>query len=295
MNSRRVIRFICHICAPYWFLLPALAIYIAFMTYPLIDSFVISLHKWDGLSSDWTFIGFKNYIRFFKDPISLSALKNNLIWIVFILAIPISLGLTLASILNRKITGRTIFRSIFYSPAVFPLVSVGIIWVWIYNPTFGALNEFLRIIRLSSLTHGWLAERQTALYCVIITAIWQSTGFSMILFLAGLQGIPKELYEAAQLDGAGSFKCFRYITIPLLQEMFIIVACLLIATSLKIFDLVYIMTWGGPARSTQVLATWMYFNTFLYHNAGYGSAIAFIMACIVLLITYPYVRLMSRR
>lgn len=295
MNSRRVIRFIRHICAPYWFLLPALAIYIAFMTYPLIDSFVISLHKWDGLSSDWTFIGFKNYIRFFKDPVSLSALKNNLIWIVFILAVPISLGLTLASILNRKITGRTIFRSIFYSPAVFPLVSVGIIWVWIYNPMFGALNEFLRIIRLSSLTHGWLAERQTALYCVIITAIWQSTGFSMILFLAGLQGIPKELYEAAQLDGAGSFKCFRYITIPLLQEMFIIVASLLIATSLKIFDLVYIMTWGGPARSTQVLATWMYFNTFLYHSAGYGSAIAFVMACIVLLITYPYIRLMSRR
>jgi len=276
-------------------LLPALAVYIAFLIYPLIYSFVISLHKWDGLSSDWTFIGFKNYIKFFKDPVSLLALKNNLIWIVFILAVPISLGLTLASILNRKIAGRIIFRSIFYSPAVFPLISVGIIWVWIYNPMFGALNEFLRIIGLFSLTHGWLAERQTALYCVIVTAIWQSTGFSMILFLAGLQGIPKELHEAAQIDGAGSFKCFQYITIPLLRETFIIVTCLLIATSLKLFALVYIMTWGGPARHTQVLATWMYFNTFLYHNAGYGSAITFVMTCIVLLITYPYIRLMSRR
>ncbi len=288
-------RFIRIFFGRYWFLLPALTIYVVFMIYPMINSFIVSLYKWDGLSPDWRFIGLTNYIEFFRDPVSLLVFKNTLIWTIFSLLVPVSLGLVLAVALNRAMPGRIAFRSIFYSPAILPLVSVGIIWPWIYNPMFGAVNEFLTLIGLPSLTHGWLAEPQTALYSVIVTAIWQSAGFPMLLFLAGLQGIPKELYEAAEIDGAGRFQCFRHITIPLLREAFIIVVSLIVFNSLKVFDLVYIMTWGGPGYTTQVLGTWMYFNTFLYHHAGYGSAIAWIMTFIALLITFPYIRIMSRK
>lgn len=288
-------RFIRIFWGRYWFLLPALAIYVVFMIYPMIDSFIVSLYQWDGLSPEWTFIGLTNYIEFFKDTVSLLVFKNTLIWTGFSLLVPVSLGLVLAVALNKAMPGRIAFRSIFYSPAILPLVSVGIIWAWIYNPMFGAVNEFLTLIGLPSLTHGWLAEPQTALYSVIVTAIWQSAGFPMLLFLAGLQGIPKELYEAAEIDGAGKFQCFGYITIPSLRETFIIVISLIVFNSLKVFDLVYIMTWGGPGYTTQVLGTWMYFNTFLYHHAGYGSAIAWIMTFIALLITFPYIRIMSRR
>lgn len=288
-------RFIRIFLGRYWFLLPALAIYVMFMIYPMIDSFIVSLYRWDGLSPNWTFIGLTNYIEFFKDTVSLLVFKNTLIWTGFSLLVPVSLGLVLAVALNKAMPGRIAFRSIFYSPAILPLVSVGIIWAWIYNPMFGAVNEFLTLIGLPSLTHGWLAEPQTALYSVIVTVIWQSAGFPMLLFLAGLQGIPKELYEAAEIDGAGKFQCFGYITIPSLRETFIIVISLIVFNSLKVFDLVYIMTWGGPGYTTQVLGTWMYFNTFLYHHAGYGSAIAWIMTFIALLITFPYIRIMSRR
>ncbi len=291
LTKSRIRRFLSH----YWLLMPAIFIYIVFLIYPMIDSFVVSLHEWDGLSLQRKYLGLENYIKFFKDPVSLFVFKNNLIWIAFTLVIPVGVGLLLAIILNRKMVGTTIFRSLFYSPAILPLVSVGIIWAWIYNPFFGALNAFLKLIGLPSLTHGWLAERQTALYAVIATAIWQNIGFPMILFLAGLQGIPKEIYEAAEIDGASGFQRFLSITIPSLRETFVIVISLIVVSSLKVFDLVYVMTWGGPGRTTQVLATWMYFNTFLYHNAGYGSTIAWIMTFAIMIIAFPYIRIMSRR
>jgi len=188
-----------------------------------------------------------------------------------------------------------VFRSIFYSPAVLPLVAVGIVWAWIYNPMFGVINNFLRIMGLHALARPWLGDPRIALYSVILTAIWQGTGFPMLLFLAGLQGIPKELYEAAEIDGAGSLQSFFYITLPSLRETFVVVVSLLIVNSLRVFDLVYAMTWGGPGKATQVLGTWMYFNTFVYHRAGFGSSIAWIMTAISLIIVYPYVRIMSRR
>jgi len=284
-----------HFLSRYWFLLPALVIYGVFLLYPMMFSFIVSLYNWDGLSPSKIFVGLRNYWKFFSDPTSLLVLRNNLIWTVFTLAIPTILGLLLAVFLNVGVRARVLFRCIFYSPAVLPLVAVGIVWSWIYNPMFGVINNFLKMIGLSSLGRPWLADPKIALYSVILTGIWQGTGFPMLLFLAGLQGIPKELYEAASIDGAGNLQNFWYITLPSLQETFVVVISLLVVNSLKVFDLIYVMTWGGPGRSTQVLGTWMYFNTFVYHRAGFGSSIAWIMTVISLIIVYPYVRVMSRR
>ena len=279
----------------YWLLLPALCIYLVFLIYPMIDSFIVSLHKWDGVSAERVFMGLSHYIEFFKSPMSRLVLRNNLLWIAFTLVFPTGIGLLLAIILDKKLPGRVVFRSIFYLPAILPMVSVGLIWAWIYNPFFGVINTFFRGVGLPSLAHGWLAETETALPAVMITSLWRNVGLPMILFLAGLQSIPRELYEAAEIDGAGRLQSFRYITIPSLQETFVIVFSLLVVNGLKVFDLIYVMTWGGPGRKTQVLATWMYFNTFIYHNAGYGSAIAWVMTIVIMLIAFPYIRVMSRK
>jgi raffinose/stachyose/melibiose transport system permease protein len=279
----------------YLFLLPALTIYLIFLVYPIFNSLWVSLHEWDGLSPDWRFIGLENYRRLFlEDTVALLALRNNVIWVAFKLLVPTVLGLLLAVALNRAMVGRTVLRAIFYAPGVLPLVAVGIIWAWIYNPNFGFLNEILKLIGLGGLARGWLSDYSTAFTAVMITSVWYGTGFPMVLYLAGLQGIPNEQYEAAKIDGAGPLQSFRYITLPGLRETHVIVITLAVINSFRTFDIVYTMTNGGPGRETQVLALWMYQNTFQYSHAGYGSALAWAIAMISLVVTIPYVRRMSR-
>jgi len=280
---------------PYLFLLPALVIYCVFLVYPMLDSLSISLTNWDGLSPSRSFVGLANYGRIFHDPIAITAFENNLIWTAVTLVVPTILGLLLALGLNRRFRGRTIFRSIFYAPAILPLVGVAGIWSWLYDPNVGLINTTLRHVGLGGLAQSWLGSPSTALPSVMVASIWQSLGFPMVLYLAGLQGIPAEQHEAARVDGATAWQRFWYITLPLLSETHIIVITLGVIGSFKVFDLIYAMTYGGPGQATQVLASWMYFNTFQYYHAGYGSALAWVIAAISLIVTIPYIRVMSRR
>ena len=280
---------------PYLFLLPALIWYIVFLAYPMANSFFISLTKWDGLSAEKTFVGGTHYYHIlFEDRISRLALMNNILWTLGTLLIPTVIGLMLAVALNQQFTGKTAFRAIFYGPAVLPLVAVGIIWGWLYNPNFGFFNEFLKLIGLGYLARGWLSNFETALPATFITAVWGGVGFPMILYLAALQGIPAEQYEAARIDGANSLRLFRHITLPWLREAHVIVISLAVINSFKVFDLIYTMTYGGPGRSTQVLGTWMYFNAFQYYNVGLGSALAWVIAIVTMVVAVPYIRHMSR-
>jgi raffinose/stachyose/melibiose transport system permease protein len=279
-----------------WLLLtPALLVYFVFLLYPMIASLGISLTNWDGISAHWKFIGLENYRHIlFDDPQSRRAVSNNLIWTLVTVPAPALIGLALATLVNSNLRGRVFFRAIFYSPSVLPLVAVALVWAWIYNPQFGLLNTILRFIGLGRWTHGWLSEFGTALPATLVTAVWQGSGFPMLLYLAGLQGIPRQQYEAAELDGANWWNCFRHITLPWLRETHIIVFSLGAIYSLRAFDLIYTMTYGGPGRSTHVLSTWMYFNLFQYRQAGLGSAIAWIIVAISLLVTVPYIRIIAR-
>ena len=281
---------------PWLFLLPALAIYVVFLVYPLLNSLWLSLTDWDGLSDSYNLVGLANYKDiFFDDDVSRRALRNNVVWTLFTLLVPTVLGLLLAAGLNGAFRGSTLLRSIFYLPAVLPLVAVGMIWGWMYNPSFGAVNEVLKAIGLEGWTRGWLGDFSTALPATLVTALWQGVGFPMVLYLAGMQIIPQEQYDAAKIDGAGPLECFRSITLPWLRETHVIVVTLAVIGSFNVFDLIYTMTYGGPGQVTQVLATWMYFNTFQYNNAGYGAALAWVIAAIAMIVTVPYIRLMSRR
>jgi ABC-type sugar transport system permease subunit len=215
-------------------------------------------------------------------------------WTIASLVVPTSIGLLLAMALNRRILGTTIFRTVFYAPAVLPLVGVGLIWAWMYNPQFGAINAALRAVGLGHFAMGWLSSYQTALPATFVTFVWSSVGFPMILYLAGLQAINKEYYEAARIDGATGLQSFRHVTLPCLGETHVVVLSLTVISGFKVFDLIYTMTYGGPGRSTQVLGTWMYFQSFQYNNVGYGAAVAWVIAAIVLVLVIPYVRRMTR-
>lgn len=279
---------------PYLFVLPAAIVYAVYLVYPMVDSLLISFTDWDGLSPDRSFVGLANYVTFFTDPTSRQALWNTIVWTLTMLVVPTSIGLLLAVALDKRLPGRVGFRAVFYMPAVLPMVATALIWAWLYNPHFGLFNEILRLAGLKHLARGWLSDFDTALPAVLVTAIWHGVGFPMLLYLAGLQGIPASQYEAAEIDGAGAWKRFWNVTIPWLKESHVIVFTLTVIGSLRSFELIYAMTYGGPGRSTQVLATWMYFNIFQYNHAGLGSAIAWIIALISMAVTIPYLRLMSR-
>lgn len=273
------------------FLSPALFFYCVFLVYPMMESLWISLFKWDGMAATKAFVGLDNYRRvFFEDEVAQRALWNNLVWTLAALVFPTALGLALAMALDTKLKGVVVFRTIFYGPGVLPLVAVGLIWAWMYNPHFGAVNTVLKLMDMRHLTRGWLSRYETAFWATFITYLWSHVGFPMVLYLAGLQAIPKELYEAAEMDGAGAWRRFVHVTLPGLKEAHVIVLSLAVIHALKVFDLIYTMTYGGPGQSTQVLGTWMYFQSFQYYNAGYGAAIAWVISAIILVIAIPYIR-----
>ena len=275
--------------SPWLFALPALAVYVMFLVYPSLTSLFFSLTDWDGLSPGYNIVGLQNYVDMTKDPVIVTALKNNLIWTVVTLSVPMVLGLLLAIVLNGKVRGKPILRLIFYTPAVLPLVSIASIWGWLYNPQYGAVNEFLRLVGLDSLAQPWLGQDSTALAAIMVPAIWLRAGFPMLLYLAALQGIPEEIYEAATVDGATRWQQFWYMTMPSLKPAHYIVLALSLIDSFKVFDMIYAMTYGGPGTATQVMGTWMYANVFQYYQAGYGTAIAVTITVIAIGVSIPYV------
>ena len=280
--------------SPWLFALPALLVYVVFLVYPSITSLFFSLTDWDGLSPTYNIIGLQNYVDMTKDPVIATALKNNAIWTVVTLSVPLVLGLALAILLNGKVRGKPILRLIFYTPAVLPLVSIASIWGWLYNPQYGAINEFLRLVGLGGLAQPWLGQDSTALAAVMVPAIWVRVGFPMLLYLAALQGISNEMYEAATVDGATKSQQFWHITMPSLRPAHYIVLALSLIDSFKVFDLIYATTYGGPGTATQVMGTWMYANVFQYYQAGYGTAIAVVVTVIAIVVSIPYVLSQTR-
>lgn len=272
------------------FALPALVVYVVFLVYPAITSLFFSFTDWDGLSASYNLVGVDNYVNMLADPVVIQAMANNLIWTVVTVTVPVIIGLLLAIALNGKVKGKPVLRLLFYTPAVLPLVAVASIWGWLYNPQYGAINAALRAIGLDSLAQPWLGQDSTALAAVIVPAIWLRVGFPMLLYLAALQGISADMYEAATVDGATKLQQFWHITMPSLRPAHYIVIALSLIDSFKVFDLIYAMTYGGPGTATQVMGTWMYFNVFQYYQAGYGTAIAVVITVIAIVVSIPYVR-----
>ncbi len=272
------------------FVLPTLVLFVAFLVYPMASTVVMSFFSWDGfVTSPKTFVGVENYVRIFtQDPVFWPAFRNTVIWVVLSLIVPTSLGLGIALGLNRKLFGRNLLRSAFYIPAVLASIAVATMWVWLYNPQSGLVNGVLDAIGLHALAQDWLGNAHIALYAIFVAFVWQTAGFNMVLYLAGLQNVPEELVEAAKLDGAGRFQIFRAVTWPALRPTTIIVVVLTMISSLKVFDLIVGTTGGGPAQSTQVLALWSYQQSFSNHVFGLGNAIATVLFVVSMILVVPY-------
>lgn len=281
---------------PWLFVLPALIIFGIVILGPTIYTLYLSFYNWNGVSADRTFVGFRNYADLIlHDSVFPRAIRNNLLWMLGSLTFIMGSGLALAILLNKKMKGRIVFRGIFYFPYVLSGVIVATIWTWMYNPSQGFVNNLLTSIGLESWTRSWLAEPKIALASVFVAALWHGVGQPMVLFLAGLQTIPHDPYEAAIIDGAKPYQSFWYITLPLLRETFIIVIAITMVASMKVYDIVYAMTGGGPAESTHVLASYMYFQTFRYANIGIGSSISMYLVFISMLVIIPYVFYTTKR
>ena len=227
-------------------------------------------------------MGLSNYLRLFQDQQFFQAIQNNIIFIVFYSIIPIIIGLFLASLLGRKpIPGLTFFRTVLFLPQILSMVVVGVTWRWIFNPTFGLLNMTLKTIGLDSLAKAWLGDFGWALPAVGLIGTWVQYGFCMILFLAGMQRIPGEYFEAAQLDGASEFKQLLFITLPSLRPELSVALMTTIIAALRVFDLIYVTTRGGPGNSTLVTGFLVYRAAFQQNKIGYAAALATIMTVMI--------------
>ena len=267
-----------------------LSIYMIIVIIPLLNSFYYSFTDWNGFNQSYNRIGFENFARVFQDKLFANAIKNTAIWMIAAVILPVSGGLFLALLLHEGIWGANFYKSLFYLPICLSLAVIGQVWIWIYQPNWGLINTVLRAINLENLTLAWLANVNTALAAVIIAWSWQQIGLAMVIFLAGLTSIPSELVEAAELDGAPYLASLRHIVIPLLSPATVVVIALSIINSLKSFDVVYMMTQGGPFHTTDTLAMFMYNETFKKYYMGYGSAIAVVLFLIAMVIIAFYFR-----
>lgn len=254
-------------------LLPALLIYLGIAVIPIAISVYYSFMNWNGLSA-MTFVGFDNFKLIFNDSVFWKSVVNNIIIMVSGIFGQVPLGLLLALLLNSKLKGGTFFRTVGFMPVVIPAVIVSLIWGMVYNTEYGFLNGFLGLIGLESWQQNWLGNPSYSMISLAVAYIWQNCGFYMIIFLAALQNIPNEVYEAAELDGATGIKKTFHITIPMIKETIFVAIVYCISTSFRVFDLIHVMTGGGPAHNTEVMTIYMYNKTFISLQFGYGSAVS---------------------
>jgi ABC-type sugar transport system permease subunit len=270
----------------YAFVLPALIFYGCFLLFPLISVFKSSLFEINTLSQEGVFIKFDNFISLSRDPVFWRALVNTCIYTVAIIILINFFAIIFAVIIDRgNIRGHYFLRVLFFIPAILPPVLIGAAFKRIFAP-FGALNMILEGIGLPFLRKIWLGVPSLALTAVIITTIWQSAGWNLVIYFARLREIPRELYEAAYIDGASEWAIIRFIKLPMLKSALAILVVINIIGGFKVFDLIYVMTAGGPAHKTEVLTSLLYYQAFNFYNYGYASSIAVVMLLFMLLFSW---------
>ena len=277
--------------AGFAFVAPALLIYLFYFMLPIPLSALYSLFKWDGISPMTDFRGFDNYIRLFGDSVFWLSFFNNIKLVILSLLIQLPMGLLLGLLVSSRLRGLEVYKLFYFVPMTISAVAIGITWKFIYEPNFGLLNTFLIKIGLENLALGWLGEPGLAVGSVIATISWQYIPLYMVIFAAALSGIPRELIEAAYIDGASGFQSFFNVTLPLLQGTIRTASILSITGSLKYFALIFVMTEGGPNHASELMATYMYKQAFTTFRMGYGSSIAVIMFILSFVVTILTLRL----
>jgi raffinose/stachyose/melibiose transport system permease protein len=274
-------------------LLPALLLYLIFVVVPVIWSSYYGFFSWKGIGEP-KYIGLGNYVEVLRDPIFWNSFKNNLYIVAYSIFGQVPIALVLAILLTRNSWIQKFLRASIFMPMVLSSVVIGLIWGYIYHPQIGILNFLLDSVGLSSWKAGWLSDPKVAMFSIGPPIIWSNIGPYLILFIAALQNIPSEVNDAAKMDGAEGFRKLMRITLPIIWGTIKVAVILCISGSLKAFDLIFIMTRGGPANSTELLATYMYNNTFNIFRYGYGSAVSTSIVILSLLLILGSQLLMNR-
>ncbi|MEU6201221.1 sugar ABC transporter permease [Streptomyces sp. NPDC047061] len=264
----------------WWFVLPAAALYAFAVIVPAVQGSLFAFTDWDGVSTAKQWVGLHQFRSIIDDPNSLTAIKNTLLIAVTVTVVQNAIGLLIALGVNSQIKSRNVLRVLFFAPVVITSIAVGFLWQNILAPE-GALNQVLKDIGFGGLRQNWLGDPKVAIWAIIMVVIWQFVGYSMVIFLAGLQGIPDEVIEAAALDGAGPVRRFWYIVRPMLAPAFTINLMLSLIGGFKLFDQVFVMTQGGPGGATDTISTLIYKNAFQLGRFSYGAALAVVLSLFV--------------
>jgi multiple sugar transport system permease protein len=277
------------------FLLPSLLGFVVFYWLPILAGFALGLTKWDLLSPpEW--VGLANYQRLIADTEFHSALVHTVLFTIGTVPAGMIVALMIALALNQRLPGTAFYRTVYFLPVVSMLVAVALVWQWMYLPVYGLINSILGAVGLPQ--PFWLTDPNTTLISIIIMSVWLRLGYDMVLFLAGLQSIPRDLYEAASVDGAGRWARFRYITVPMLSPTTFLILTLSLISAFQVFDQIYIMTGrtspGGPGGAAITMVFYIYNNAFQFTRFGYASALALVLFLIIFAITLVQLRLQRR-
>jgi len=270
------------------FILPGLILYLLFMLLPILDTINISFTDWNGMRPNFEYVGFQNYADVLTHNLFWNAMRNTLFWVVAQLAIIIFPTLVLSLAISRVRWGKTFFRAVFYIPAVISFAVAAIIWRRIYDPMFGPINALLNSVGLEALALNWLGNPATVLPALVVASSWVQYGLYMVLYLAGLQGIDHQLYEAADIDGANQFVKFTRITIPALRNTINVITSLVIINAFRGFSMVWITTQGGPFYTSDLVATYIYRVAFQHFQTGRGTAAGVLLTLIIIIVTVVF-------
>lgn len=271
------------------FLLPAVLFSLVYLIIPIPLSAYYSFFEWNGIGA-MEFLGLDNWFELFSDPIFWSSMGNNFKLVAISLIFQIPIGLFLAVLLTRKIKGASFFKTIFFVPMLISSIAVALLWRYMYDPTFGLINGFLNAVGLEQLALNWLGDSNIAFYSASAPIQWRFIPLYMIIFMAGISNIPKQLYEAAEIDGANNLQTFFYVTLPMLRSTVVNASVLIIVGSLKYFAMIFALTGGGPNHASEVMATYLYSKSFTEMNMGYGSTISVALFLIALIVSVVFLR-----
>jgi multiple sugar transport system permease protein/raffinose/stachyose/melibiose transport system permease protein len=277
------------------FLVLPVVLYVGAYIYPVIETARLSFHSWDGMAPQPTWVGLANYVEILREPRVQHAIVNNMKWLVYFLVVPTVVGLGLALLLDADLKGSHIFRTVFFLPFTITTVAVASTWRWMYEPNIGLVNSVLRAVGLGDWAVNWLGDPNINTYAVMMASLWAWSGFTFLIYFAGLRNLPAELIEAARIDGASAWTILIEIKLPLLLPSTIVVLGIAAVDAMRVFDIVWSMTGGGPYNSSTVLAVEMYETSFARFQMGTGAAVAMVLLMIAAVITMPYIYHASSR
>ena len=276
----------------YLFIAPALFGFLVFMVYPIVASFTMGLFQW-SLTGKATYVGFANFAELARDEIFWISIKNTAKWVVAYVPLSLALAFVLANAMDKPMRGIIAYRTIFYLPSVSPLISVALLFVWLYNRDFGLLNHLLSLAGIAPI--GWLTDPKVSIYSVCLMYLYKEVGYNILILLAAMQGIPRQLYEAAEMDGVRGFRRLWYVKLPLLTPAFYYIAIIALIYAFQVFTEIYVMTRGGPGNSTYTLGYYIYQNAFQYGRMGYASAQAVVLFLAILAVTLAQTKFLGKK